>query len=145
MRRPGNGLVRLQRHPSLPFVIYNYTEACQYSGAWSKSSVAYPFSGTGVSNVPELPVSAQETQAAGATVTVPFRGTAISWIITYYELVKFPPEIAEVYFVSSIPFVTRLSDLAAISVFSIVVSFLATIIPSMRAARMNPIEALRYE
>lgn len=52
----------------------------QYSGAWSKSSVAYPFSGTGVSNVPELPVSAQETQAAGAAVTVPFRGTAISWI-----------------------------------------------------------------
>jgi hypothetical protein len=30
--------------------------------------------------VPELPVSAQETQAAGATVTVPFRGTAINWI-----------------------------------------------------------------
>jgi len=52
----------------------------QYSGAWSKSSPAYPFSGTGVSNLPELPVSAQETQAAGAAVTVPFRGTAISWI-----------------------------------------------------------------
>lgn len=52
----------------------------QYSGAWSKSSIAYPFSGTGVSNVPELPVSAQEAQAAGAAVTVPFRGTAISWI-----------------------------------------------------------------
>ena len=79
------------------------------------------------------------------TATGVILGTAISWIITYYELVKFPPEIAEVYFVSSIPFVTRLSDLAAISAFSIVVSFLATIIPSMRAARMNPIEALRYE
>lgn len=52
----------------------------QFSGAWTKSSIAYPFSGTGVSNVPELPVSAQETQAAGAAVTVPFRGTAISWI-----------------------------------------------------------------
>jgi hypothetical protein len=52
----------------------------QYSGAWTKSSIAYPFSGTGVSNVPELPVSAQEAQAAGAAVTVPFRGTAISWI-----------------------------------------------------------------
>lgn len=52
----------------------------QFSGGWTKSSIAYPFSGTGVSNVPELPVSAQETQSAGATVTVPFRGTAISWI-----------------------------------------------------------------
>lgn len=52
----------------------------QWSGGWTKSSVAYPFSGTGVSNVPELPVSAQETQTAGAAVTVPFRGTAIHWI-----------------------------------------------------------------
>ena len=52
----------------------------QFGGGWTKSSIAYPFSGTGVSNVPELPVSAQETQSAGATVTVPFRGTAISWI-----------------------------------------------------------------
>ena len=52
----------------------------QYSAGWTKSTVAKPFSGTGVSNVPELPVSAQETQAAGETVTVPFRGTAINWI-----------------------------------------------------------------
>jgi hypothetical protein len=52
----------------------------QYSGTWTKSSIAQNFSGTGVSNAPELPVSAQETQAAGASVTVPFRGTAISWI-----------------------------------------------------------------
>jgi lipoprotein-releasing system permease protein len=72
-------------------------------------------------------------------------GTLICWIITRYELVTFPPEIAEVYFVSSIPFVTRGIDLAIIAAFSMVVSFLATIIPSMRAARLNPVEALRYE
>src|SRR5260221_5475994 len=41
----------------------------QYSAGWSKSSIAQNFSGTGVSNQPELPVSAQETQAAGASVT----------------------------------------------------------------------------
>ena len=72
-------------------------------------------------------------------------GTLVCWIITRYELVSFPPEIAEVYFVSSIPFITRWSDLAIIAAFSVLVSFLATIIPSMRAARLNPIEALRYE
>ena len=72
-------------------------------------------------------------------------GTLICWLITRYELVSFPPEIAEVYFVSSIPFITRPFELVTIAIFSIFVSFAATIVPSMRAARLNPIEALRYE
>ncbi|HEY0141623.1 MAG TPA: ABC transporter permease [Thermoanaerobaculia bacterium] len=72
-------------------------------------------------------------------------GVAICYVITRFELVSFPPEIAEVYYVSSIPFVTRPMDLVVISAFSIAVSFLATIVPSMRAAKLNPIEALRYE
>ena len=79
------------------------------------------------------------------TGTGMFLGTLICWVITRYELLQFPPEIAEVYFVSSIPFVTRPVDLAVIAGFSILVSFLATLIPSMRAARLNPVEALRYE
>jgi lipoprotein-releasing system permease protein len=69
----------------------------------------------------------------------------ICWIITRFELVSFPPEIAEVYFVSSIPFVTRGMDLAIIAGFSLTVSFVATIVPSFRAARLNPVEALRHE
>jgi lipoprotein-releasing system permease protein len=72
-------------------------------------------------------------------------GTLVCWIITRYELLQFPPEIAEVYFVSSIPFVTKPVDLAIIAGFSVAVSFLATIVPSLRAARLNPVEALRYE
>jgi RNA ligase len=35
-----NGHVRMQRHPSRPFVIYNYTEACQYAGAWTPVTLA---------------------------------------------------------------------------------------------------------
>jgi len=72
-------------------------------------------------------------------------GVVICWIITRFHLVSFPPEIAEVYFVSSIPFVTRPLELSAISAFSIAVSFVATVIPSMRAARMLAVEALRHE
>jgi RNA ligase len=35
-----NGHVRMQRHPTRPFVIYNYTEACQYAGAWTPVTLA---------------------------------------------------------------------------------------------------------
>ncbi|BFU42650.1 RNA ligase [Krasilnikovia sp. MM14-A1004] len=35
-----NGHVRTQRHPERPYVIYNYTEACQYSGAWTPVTLA---------------------------------------------------------------------------------------------------------
>ena len=52
----------------------------QYSSGWVKSSIYQPFSGTGMANVPELPVTAQESETAGATLTVPFRGNGISWI-----------------------------------------------------------------
>jgi len=79
------------------------------------------------------------------TATGVILGVIICWIITRFELVSFPPEIAEVYFVSSIPFVTRVRDLAIIAAFAIAVSFIATVIPASRAARLNPVEALRHE
>jgi lipoprotein-releasing system permease protein len=72
-------------------------------------------------------------------------GVIVSWVITRYELVSFGPEIAQVYFVSSIPFITRPLDLAMIAAFALGVSWLATLIPSMRAARLKPADALRYE
>jgi len=79
------------------------------------------------------------------TATGMLLGVAICWVITRYHLVSFPPEIAQVYFVSSIPFVTRPIDLTIIAAFSLAVSFGATILPSLRAARLNPVEALRHE
>lgn len=79
------------------------------------------------------------------TATGVILGSLVCWLITRYQLVSFGPEIAEVYFVSSIPFITRVRDLAVIAGFSLIVSFLATIIPSARAARLNPVEALRHE
>jgi lipoprotein-releasing system permease protein len=79
------------------------------------------------------------------TATGMVLGVVICWVITRYNLVSFPPEIAQVYFVSSIPFVTRPIDLGIIAAFSLIVSFGATILPSLRAARLNPVEALRHE
>lgn len=34
------GFVRIQRHPSLPLTIYNYTEAAQFTGAWNPVTLA---------------------------------------------------------------------------------------------------------
>lgn len=72
-------------------------------------------------------------------------GVAACWVLTKYELISFGPEIAQVYFVSSIPFVTRPLDLALIATFTVSVSLLASLIPSARAARLSPIDALRHE
>ncbi len=72
-------------------------------------------------------------------------GVVTNWVITRYELVSFGPEIAEVYFVSSIPFVTRWRDVAIVGLFAVGVAFLSTLLPSARAARIHPAEAVRYE
>jgi lipoprotein-releasing system permease protein len=79
------------------------------------------------------------------TTTGVLLGVVICWVMTRFRLLSFPPDIAEVYFVSSIPFVTRGIDLSVIAAFSLLVSFLATIVPSLRAARLNPVDALRHE
>lgn len=72
-------------------------------------------------------------------------GVVACWVLTRYELISFGPEIAQVYFVSSIPFVTRPLDLALIATFTVTVSLFASLIPSARAARLSPIDALRHE
>ena len=50
-----------------------------------------------------------------------------------------------VYFISDLPSQLLLSDVVTISVGSLVLSFLATLYPSWRAAKTQPAEALRYE
>ncbi len=61
------------------------------------------------------------------------------------KLLSFPPGVAEIYFVSFLPFVVRLGDLATIVAFSAVVILLASWVPARRAARIDLAEALRYE
>ena len=51
-----------------------------YSANWTKSAQGPNWSGSGVSNLPELPVTAHETATAGETLTVSFRGTGVQWI-----------------------------------------------------------------
>jgi len=51
----------------------------------------------------------------------------------------------EVYYITDLPSDLQKSDVVSIALVSLVLSLLATLYPSWRAARVNPAEALRYE
>ncbi|HSO06870.1 MAG TPA: lipoprotein-releasing ABC transporter permease subunit [Pelomicrobium sp.] len=52
---------------------------------------------------------------------------------------------ADVYYISELPSDLQWRDVATIAGVSLVLSLLATLYPSLRASRVNPAEALRYE
>ncbi len=55
------------------------------------------------------------------------------------------PFAADVYFLTRMPSVVDWHDVIEIVVMALVLSFLATLYPSWRAAKLDPVEALRYE
>jgi lipoprotein-releasing system permease protein len=63
----------------------------------------------------------------------------LSWL-TSTEL--FDPTL---YFLSKLPADVDVGETSAVVVMALVLSFLATLYPSWRAARLDPVEALRYE
>jgi lipoprotein-releasing system permease protein len=63
----------------------------------------------------------------------------LSWL-TNTDL--FNPEL---YFLSKLPANMNVSETTAVVVMALSLSFLATLYPSWRAARLDPVEALRYE
>jgi lipoprotein-releasing system permease protein len=52
---------------------------------------------------------------------------------------------AEIYFLSRLPSRVEVGDVATVVGMSLALSFLATLYPAWRAARLDPVEALRYE
>jgi lipoprotein-releasing system permease protein len=69
-------------------------------------------------------------------------GYGASWLGGRYHL--FPLQ-ADVYSLASVPFHARPWDGVWIAAAALIISFLATLYPSISAARLNPVEVLRYE
>ena len=63
-------------------------------------------------------------------------------ITTLFNIRLFPEEI---YFLSQMPSEINLSYIIIISIFSLLITFLATIFPSLSAAKLDPVKALKYE
>lgn len=72
-------------------------------------------------------------------------GLAICALLTATRAVRFPPEIARVYYVSWMPFRPEPRDVLVIAVTGLLLVLAAAALPARRAARLAPSEALRYE
>ncbi len=68
-------------------------------------------------------------------------GLAICFLLSRYGYHLDP----RVYLIDKLPVKINGSELAAIAIVTLVVSFFATLIPSLRAASLRPVEGLRYE
>jgi lipoprotein-releasing system permease protein len=69
-------------------------------------------------------------------------GIAACLVADKYQLIKLPETI---FSISYAPFQVRVRDAVAVALLSLIISFVATIHPARQAARLNPVEGLRYE
>ena len=69
-------------------------------------------------------------------------GLLLIWVQNTYQIIRLS---GDVYQISYLPMKLTGSDFAMIVGATLVVSFLATLSPARRAARLDPVDALRYE
>jgi lipoprotein-releasing system permease protein len=68
-------------------------------------------------------------------------GYAVATVLDRYQLIRVP---MDVYQIAYVPFVIEWADLAVVVACAVIICFLATIYPSRQAARLDPVDALRF-
>jgi len=73
-------------------------------------------------------------------------GTLVGWIVSFvlgrYRLLHLPGEI---YFIDTLPVKIEWTDFALVAVAATALCFVASVYPAWRAARLAPVESIRYE
>lgn len=69
-------------------------------------------------------------------------GGVLAWFLHRYQFIRLP---ADVYFVDRLPVLLDPLDVGAILGASILISYLATLYPSRKAAELMPVDAIRHE
>jgi lipoprotein-releasing system permease protein len=69
-------------------------------------------------------------------------GQVVCFFADKYHLIRLAPEV---YTIAYVPFKAAALDSVIVALSAILVSFLATLYPSAAAAKLQPVEALRYE
>jgi lipoprotein-releasing system permease protein len=69
-------------------------------------------------------------------------GYTVCRLLKTYKFISLPPDI---YYLSYLPVRMNLFDFTVVPAAAIFISFMATVYPSWQAARLDPVESLRYE
>ena len=78
---------------------------------------------------------------AGTLIGATF-GVTVCTVLDHYQVIKLP---LDVYFIPYLPFHVRIPDFLLVTGTALLISFLSTLYPALRASQINPAEALRYE
>jgi lipoprotein-releasing system permease protein len=69
-------------------------------------------------------------------------GYGVCHLLDTYHFIKLP---SDVYYLDTLPVKMQGGDFIIVALSAIIISFLATLYPSWNAARLNPVDAIRYE